>query len=101
MSELGREEILHVAMLGRLELSEAEIEKYSSELSKILGWVDQLEALDTSQVKPTSHPIPLKNVLREDVIRPSMETEDILANAPRKTVDSYKVPAVLPGTGSA
>jgi len=101
MSSLSREEILHVARLARLEFSPAEIDRFSAQLSGILTYVEQLGELDVSGVEPTSHALPLKNVLREDEVRPSLSPDEVLANAPERIGDCYKVPAVIGGGGSS
>ena len=93
--KLGREEVLHVATLARLELSEAEIETFSRQLSAILGYVGQLERVDTTGVEPTSHAVPMAAPLRADEPRPSPPVEDALANAPARSGTSFSVPKVI------
>ena len=88
-------DVEHVALLSRLELSEEEKKKYSEELSKILSHVEQLQELDVAGVAPTAHPLPMKNVFREDVVRPSLSNEEALANAPQKEDGCFKVPQIV------
>jgi aspartyl-tRNA(Asn)/glutamyl-tRNA(Gln) amidotransferase subunit C len=95
--KITRAEVEHIATLARLELTEAEIERLQSELSQILEYVDQLNELDTTQVLPTAHVVAREDVLREDVSRPSLPTEEVLANAPQAEEGYFRVHAVLPG----
>ena len=95
--KITRAEVEHIATLARLELTEAEIEQLQSDLSQILEYVDQLNELDTTQVLPTAHVVAQEDVLREDVTRPSMSTEEVLSNAPQAEEGYFRVHAVLPG----
>jgi aspartyl-tRNA(Asn)/glutamyl-tRNA(Gln) amidotransferase subunit C len=95
--KITRAEVEHIATLARLELTEAEIERLQSELSQILEYVDQLNELDTTQVLPTAHVVAREDVLRDDVSRPSLPTEEVLANAPQTEEGYFRVHAVLPG----
>lgn len=88
-------DVEHVAKLARLELSEAEKETFTEQLNAILQYAEQLNKLDTEQVPPTSHVVPLANVLREDVVRPSLPIEKVMLNAPDEEDGQFKVPAVL------
>lgn len=100
MSDITRKDILHVARLARLQFSDEEIDRFTGHMSSMLDYVAQLQEVDVEGVEPTSHALPMKNVLRDDVIVPSMTPEEILANAPRQDNNCYKVPAVIP-QGSA
>jgi len=93
--ELTREEVRHVAELAKLGMTEDEEALFREQLSAILDHAQRLQALDTEDVPPTAHSIPLRNVFREDEVRPSLPQEDILANAPHKEDGSFKVQAVL------
>lgn len=93
---IGRVEVEHIAELARLELGEEEIQGLQRDLSRILGYVAQLNELDTAQVLPTSHVTPQGDVLREDLPRPSLPVEGVLANAPRAEEGYFRVQAVLP-----
>jgi len=92
---LSKEEVQHVAELARLHLNEAELEKFTQQLSQILDYAEQLNALDTTGVVPTSHAIPMKNVFREDEVRDSMEPEKALENAPDGHEQSFRVPRIV------
>lgn len=88
-------DVEHVADLARLELSEQEKAVYTEQLNAILKYAGQLDALDTEGVEPTSHAVPLFNVMREDEVRPSLPLEQVLLNAPDHEDGQFKVPAVL------
>ena len=96
--KLSREEVVHIALLARLGLSEEELEKFSGQLSHILEnfeILQQADQVDTSDVPPTAYPIPLQNVSREDEAAPSLPQSEILANAPRQEEGCFQVKAVL------
>ncbi len=93
--KITKETIEHVASLARLNLSEKETEKLASEMENIIGYVDKLNELDTSNVKAMEHVIPMKNVLREDVSKPSYDRDKILGNAPTQEEGCFKVPKVV------
>lgn len=90
---IDRDQVLHVAKLARLELTEAEVERMAGELSQILGHVEHMSELDLDGVEPTSHAVQLENVLREDVPRPSLPRERALASAPDATDSGFRVPS--------
>jgi len=93
--KLDREIVLHIAKLARVELSEADVETFSTQLSEIITHFDVLNAVDTEGVEPTAHTLPLMNVMADDQSRPSMPQDDVLALAPN-TEDGYlRVRAVL------
>jgi aspartyl-tRNA(Asn)/glutamyl-tRNA(Gln) amidotransferase subunit C len=89
---ISREEVLHVAKLARLELTEDEVERLSTQLSAILEAVGKVSELDLSSVEPTAHPLDLVNVWAEDEPRPSLPVEDALANAPEREGSFFRVP---------
>jgi aspartyl-tRNA(Asn)/glutamyl-tRNA(Gln) amidotransferase subunit C len=93
--KITRETIEHVANLARLNLSESEKEKLTSEMGSILTYVDKLNELDTKSIQPTSHVLPVKNVFREDKTEKSFEREKILSNAPSQEDGCFKVPKVV------
>lgn len=100
MSETGEPKISlrdveHVARLARLELSAAEKERMRSQLDAILGYVAKLGEVDIAGVPPTSHVLPLVNVMREDEVRPSYPADAMLANAPDPEGDLFRVPKIL------
>lgn len=88
-------DVEHVAKLARLELSDDEKEKLTEQLNAILQYAEKLEELDTDHVEPTSHVMPMTNVMREDEPRPSWPIEEVLKNAPDEEDGQFKVPAVL------
>jgi aspartyl-tRNA(Asn)/glutamyl-tRNA(Gln) amidotransferase subunit C len=90
---ISREEVLHVAKLAQLALTDDEIEKLTGELGKILDAVGVVAELDLADVSPTSHPLDLVNVWDEDVPRASLLLEDVLANAPEAEDGLFRVPA--------
>ncbi|MRG27295.1 Asp-tRNA(Asn)/Glu-tRNA(Gln) amidotransferase subunit GatC [Laceyella tengchongensis] len=92
---ISKEQVQKVAMLGRLKLSEEEAEQYTTQLNDILQFVEKLNELDTETVEPTSHVLPMQNVLREDEVRPSLERDKALANAPEQQDGMFRVPAVF------
>jgi aspartyl-tRNA(Asn)/glutamyl-tRNA(Gln) amidotransferase subunit C len=92
---LSREQVLKVAELSRLKLSEAEVEKFTTQLDAIIEYVEQLGELDVDGVAPLAHPLPLQDVFRDDVVRPSLTPDEALANAPRRHGDFFVVPPTL------
>jgi aspartyl-tRNA(Asn)/glutamyl-tRNA(Gln) amidotransferase subunit C len=94
-TKISIEEVDHVARLARLDLSAADKERMRSELDKILGYIDKLRALDTRDVLPTSHAVPVTNVMRDDVPYPSLPQSDALANAPDRQGDLFRVPKII------
>ncbi|MGB9665375.1 MAG: Asp-tRNA(Asn)/Glu-tRNA(Gln) amidotransferase subunit GatC [Ignavibacteria bacterium] len=93
--KITRELVLHIAELAHLKLKEDEVVKFQKELNQILEYVDKLNELDTSEVEPLSHPLPLINVTREDKLQPSVQREEALKNAPDSTDEFFKVPKVI------
>ncbi len=93
--KLSRDEVLHIARLARLGLTEGEVDKFREQLSDILENFEILQQVDTSNVPPTAQAIPLQNVFREDEVAASLPQNEVLANAPRKEGDFFRVPAVL------
>ncbi len=90
---IDRDQVLHVAKLSRLKLSEEEVETMAGELSGILEHVDRISNLDLEGVEPTSHTVALENVLRKDEPRPSWPREAVLANAPEPVSGAFRVPS--------
>ena len=85
----------HLARLARLDLSEAEKERIRSQLDAILTYIDKLRQLDTEGVEPTSHAIPMVNVMREDEVRPCLPAGEMLANAPEREREFFRVPKII------
>ncbi len=92
---ISRKEVEKVSLLGRLHLSEEELGKMTSQLGDILGYMDLLAEVDTENVEPMAHAVDVADVFRDDVARPSVDREHMLANAPNRDDECYKVPAVL------
>ena len=92
---LTRQEVLKVATLSRIRLSDGEEERFASQLSGILGYVNKLRQLDTEGVEPLAHALPIHNVLRKDEPRPGLTPEEALAGAPESADDFFRVPRVL------
>ena len=92
---ITRVDVQHIAELAKLELTEAEEALYQEQLSAILDYAQRLNALDTTAIPPTATVLPLRSVLRADETRPSMPVDDILANAPARSGDSFEVRVVL------
>ncbi len=90
---IDREQVLHVARLARLELSDDEVERMSGELTGILGHIEKIAELDLEGVEPTSHVIAVENVLRPDEPRDSLPRERALRNAPDSTGGGFRVPS--------
>jgi len=89
---ISREQVLHVARLARLDLSDDEVERLTAELAAILDAVSKVSELDLADVPPTSHPLALVNAWAEDVPRDSLALDDVFANAPAREGDSFRVP---------
>jgi len=92
---LNKDTVKYTAHLARLELGPEQLEKLSGQLKDILGFIDSLSQLDVSNVEPTSHILPLKNVLREDVPKDSLALDKVLQNAPSKKGNFFSVPKVI------
>ena len=93
MVAISRDDVLHVAGLARLDLSEDEIERFREQLNAILEAVGKVAELDLSDVEPTAHPLDLVNAWAEDEPRPSLSVDEALANAPDREGDFFRVPA--------
>jgi len=93
--KVSREEVLHIARLARLGLSEDDVDRFSKQLSNLLENFEVLQQADTSGIPPTAQAIPLQNVMRPDEAAPSLPPGDVLANAPRREEDFFRVRAVL------
>jgi aspartyl-tRNA(Asn)/glutamyl-tRNA(Gln) amidotransferase subunit C len=90
---IDREQVLHVARLARLELSGEDVDRYASELSKVVGYIEKIEELDLADVPPTSHVVDVTNVLRADEPRPSLPRDVALASAPDVAEGGFRVPS--------
>ena len=94
-ARITREEVEHVARLARLALTDAEVDALTVELGAILDHAAEVSALDTADVPPTAHPLPLVNVLRPDEPRPSLPRSEVLAEAPEEEDERFRVPRIL------
>ena len=92
MAEITREEVLHVAALARLDLTEDEVGKLQEQLSEIIGAVSKVSELDLRDVPPTAHPLEIQNAWAEDVPRPCLSLDEVFANAPDRDDDLFRVP---------
>ncbi len=92
---LTRSDVEKVALLSRLQLTDAELEQMTNQLGKILSYIDQLAELDTSAVEPMAHAVDLTNAFRDDEVQPGLPRESALGNAPKADEEYFRVPAVL------
>jgi aspartyl-tRNA(Asn)/glutamyl-tRNA(Gln) amidotransferase subunit C len=92
---ISREDVEHVARLARLHLSDEERARMQDQLSGIIAYIDKLRALNVDGVEPTTHAVPLVNVMRDDEIRPCLPREEMLANAPDRSGDFFRVPRIV------
>ncbi|CAM3583694.1 Asp-tRNA(Asn)/Glu-tRNA(Gln) amidotransferase subunit GatC [Hydrogenibacillus schlegelii] len=97
MVAITREQVEHVADLARLSLTPEEAERLTEQLNQILAFAHKLNELDTSGVEPTSHVLPLANVMRDDEVRPSIPREEALKNAPDHADGLFRVPKAIEG----
>jgi aspartyl-tRNA(Asn)/glutamyl-tRNA(Gln) amidotransferase subunit C len=88
-------DVAHVARLARLDLTDAELERFAEQLGAVLEHARDVEALDTAGVAPTAHPLPLRNVLREDMVVPGLDRDEVLAQAPEAESGRFRVPRIL------
>ena len=93
--KLDETEVRKVAKLGRLKLADADVARYATQLTAILGYIAQLKSVDVTGVEPMSHPLPLKNVLREDQVTLALPLDAVLTNAPGRDGPYFTVPKVL------
>lgn len=89
------EDVLHIAQLARLKFSPEELEVLRQQMESLLSHFSQIAELDTTGIPPTSGVLPLVNVMREDIARPSLTVEDVLRNAPDREGDCFRIPAIL------
>ena len=95
MSEITAEQVAHLASLARIDLSSAEIDRLTIELGEIVDSVAKVAEVATPDVPATSHPMPLTNVFRDDVVVPSLSVDEALSGAPDRAGDKFRVPAIL------
>ncbi len=92
---IEKKTVEHVAHLARIELKPAELDKLAGQLTDILDFIDNLSKVDVTNIKPTSHILPINNVLREDTQKTSLPVEKTLSNAPEKEGNFFVVPKVI------
>jgi len=92
---IERKDVEYVAWLARLELGEEEIERFTRQLGQVLEHAEKIKSTATGDVDPTSHAIPLKNIMRADEVRPSLSQEEALSNAPRAEGGYFVVPRII------
>ncbi|MBI5492043.1 MAG: Asp-tRNA(Asn)/Glu-tRNA(Gln) amidotransferase subunit GatC [Deltaproteobacteria bacterium] len=92
---ITKKDVLHVADLARLALTDTEIDLYTGQLQRILSYVEKLSELDTKGIEPTTYTVPLMTVFREDETRPSLPREEALGNAPEEEKGCFKVPKII------
>ncbi len=93
--KLSREEVLHIAELAKLGITEEETERFTEQLSEILDYFDMLSRLDTSAISPTAQAIDMRNVTRPDAVKPSLSPEEALENAPQREGNFFRVEPIL------
>jgi aspartyl-tRNA(Asn)/glutamyl-tRNA(Gln) amidotransferase subunit C len=95
VSRITRADVEHVAALARLALTDDEVEALTRELDVVLEHAEEIAALDVDDIEPTAHPLPLVNVLRPDEVRPSLDRDEVLAQAPDAEDGRFRVPRIL------
>jgi aspartyl-tRNA(Asn)/glutamyl-tRNA(Gln) amidotransferase subunit C len=100
-NQITRQQAEKVAHLSRLDLSDAELDLFSGQLSAIVEYIQKLNELDTKNVEPLAHCLPVHNIFREDIVRPSLDVEKALENAPDRVDNYFKVPQILDENSNA
>ena len=95
MAAISRDDVAPLAKLARIEMTPAELDHMASELDQILGAVKRVQEVASADISPTSHPLSMSNVFREDVVKPSLSNDEALSGAPAKAEDRFKVPQIL------
>ncbi|MGM9928325.1 MAG: Asp-tRNA(Asn)/Glu-tRNA(Gln) amidotransferase subunit GatC [Bacillus sp. (in: firmicutes)] len=95
MSRISTDDVKHVAHLARLAVTEEEVQQMTKELDAIISFAEQLNELDTTNVKPTFHVLDMTNVMREDVAKPGLPVEDVVKNAPNHKDGMIRVPSII------
>ena len=99
--KIDEPQVRKVAKLARLELTDAEVQEFTGQLSDILEYVEKMNELDTGNVEPLAHCLPISNVFRKDCVKESLGTEKTLANAPQRDGEFFKVPKILDDSSGA
>ncbi len=92
---ITRDAVAHVARLARLEMSDADLDTFVPRLQQVVAYVEKLAELDLADVPPTAHVLPLRNVMREDAVAPSLERDKALQSAPGARDGCFEIPAVI------
>jgi aspartyl-tRNA(Asn)/glutamyl-tRNA(Gln) amidotransferase subunit C len=92
---ISKDEVAHVARLARLSLSDDELERFTRQLGAVLDHARDVESLDTAGVPPTAHPLPIRNVFREDELVPALDRDEVLSQAPAVEDHKFRVPRIL------
>ena len=92
---ISKQDVAHVARLARLSLTEEELNRFTGQLGAVLDHARDVEALDTAGVPPTAHPLPIRNVYREDELEPPLDRDEVLAEAPSVEDHKFRVPRIL------
>jgi aspartyl-tRNA(Asn)/glutamyl-tRNA(Gln) amidotransferase subunit C len=100
-SKIDISQVRTVAKLARLQLNEAEATQFSHQLSAILDYIEKLNQLDTQDVEPLAHSLPVSNIFRDDIVIPSLGVDSALANAPERDGSFFKVPRILDDNAGA
>jgi aspartyl-tRNA(Asn)/glutamyl-tRNA(Gln) amidotransferase subunit C len=95
MAAISRDDVAHLAKLARIDMSDVELDHLAKEMDVILGAVARVQEVAGVDVPATSHPIPVNNVFREDVVKPSLTSQEALSGAPAQSEDRFKVPQIL------
>ncbi|APH06467.1 Asp-tRNA(Asn)/Glu-tRNA(Gln) amidotransferase subunit GatC [Bacillus weihaiensis] len=95
MSRISTDQVKHVANLARLAITEEEAELFSKQLDSIISFAEQLNEVDTENVKPTTHVLEMKNIMREDEPKKGLDNEEVLKNAPDQEDGYFRVPSIL------
>jgi aspartyl-tRNA(Asn)/glutamyl-tRNA(Gln) amidotransferase subunit C len=95
MSSLSRDDVAKLAGLARIEMSESELISFASEFTVILDAVARVQEVASADVEPTSHPLPLRNVFRPDLVLPSLSPDEALSGAPAQEEQRFRVPQIL------
>src|SRR3954449_10866369 len=95
MASISRDDVAHIANLARLSLTDDELDLFTTQLGAVLEHAADVEALDVGDVEPTSHPYPLRNVLRRDEVQPGVDRDEVLVQAPAAESGRFRVPPIL------
>jgi aspartyl-tRNA(Asn)/glutamyl-tRNA(Gln) amidotransferase subunit C len=100
-TNIDRQQVEKVAHLSRLDLTDQELQLFSGQLSAIVEYIHKLDELKTNDVEPLAHCLPVHNVFRQDTVRPSLDVEKAMENAPDRVDDFFKVPQIMDDSGGA